>query len=62
MAEEINDFRDLRVWQTAMDLSEAVYKLTKKFPPDEIYALTNQARRAVFPSRPTSRGATDGVT
>ena len=37
---------DLRVWQGAMDLVEEIYKITALFPKDELYALTNQMRRA----------------
>lgn len=37
---------DLVVWQKAMDLVLAVYRLTKVFPRSELYALTNQMRRA----------------
>ena len=40
-------FRNLIVWQKAMELVKAVYALTRKFPPDERYALTDQLRRAV---------------
>lgn len=39
-------FQDLTVWQRAMELTEAVYSLTKTFPKDEIYGLTSQLRRA----------------
>ena len=39
-------FQDLTVWQRAMELTEAVYGLTKTFPKDEIYGLTSQLRRA----------------
>ena len=42
----INSFRDLRVWQAAMDLVEAVYQSSSKFPHEEIYGLTSQIRRA----------------
>ena len=40
------DFQDLTVWQRAMELSEAIYCLTKTFPQDELYGLTSQPRRA----------------
>ena len=40
-------FRNLIVWQKAMELVKAVYVLSKKFPSDERYALTDQLRRAV---------------
>ena len=41
-----NSFRDLRVWQEAMLLVEDVYRLTRRFPPDERFGLTSQMRRA----------------
>ncbi|HEX7729966.1 MAG TPA: four helix bundle protein [Terracidiphilus sp.] len=40
------DFKDLKVWQKAMDMSECIYRLTKTFPKDELYGLTSQLRRA----------------
>ena len=40
-------FKNLIVWQKAMELVNAVYALSKKFPADERYALTDQLRRAV---------------
>ena len=43
----VRDFRDLIVWQKAMDLAEAVYEVTKDFPRDEQFGLTSQVRRAV---------------
>ena len=39
-------FQDLRVWQRSIELVTAIYKVTKQFPRDEIYALTSQIRRA----------------
>ena len=42
----INSYKDLRVWQEAMDLAEACYVLTRKFPKDELFGLTSQIRRA----------------
>jgi four helix bundle protein len=39
-------FRDLQVWQRAMQLSVAVYRLTREFPREEIYGLTSQIRRS----------------
>ena len=43
----INSYRDLRVWQDAMTLAEACYRLTREFPRDELFGLTSQIRRAV---------------
>jgi four helix bundle protein len=39
-------FRDLVVWQRAIQMTMAVYKLTSRFPADERFGLTNQLRRA----------------
>ena len=39
-------YRELTVWQKAMDLTTEIYELTKKLPKDEMYALSNQMRRA----------------
>lgn len=46
MPERIDSYRDLLVWQQAMDLAVATYKLTKHWPKDELYGLTSQVRRA----------------
>lgn len=43
---EIQSYRDLKVWQTAMDVAASVYALTRDFPSDERYGLTSQVRRA----------------
>jgi four helix bundle protein len=42
----IRSFKQLRVWQNAMDLATRVFELTKKFPAEERYSLTDQFRRA----------------
>jgi four helix bundle protein len=42
----VRSFQDLTVWQRAIDLSVQIYALTKTFPDDEIFGLTNQIRRA----------------
>src|SRR5216684_7843412 len=39
-------YRDLRVWQQAMELVVSVYADTRGFPNDELYGLTSQMRRA----------------
>ncbi|MGA3081622.1 MAG: four helix bundle protein [Terracidiphilus sp.] len=39
-------FKDLVVWQRAVQLTVAVYKLTAAFPASERFGLTNQLRRA----------------
>lgn len=42
----IRSFRDLEVWQIAMELTDLVYELTEEFPRHELYGLTSQLRRA----------------
>jgi four helix bundle protein len=42
----VNNYRDLKVWQMAMQLTEEIYKTTESFPPREVYALANQLQRA----------------
>lgn len=42
----VTSYKDLDVWQKAMDLVTEVYALTKGFPRDELYGLTSQMRRA----------------
>jgi len=39
-------FKDLVVWQKAMEMVTEVYKLTDSFPKREVYSLTDQIRRA----------------
>lgn len=39
-------YKDLVVWQKAMKLVTDVYAATKKFPKDEAFGLSSQARRA----------------
>lgn len=46
MAEPVQHFRDLFVWQRSMELVTAVYELTARFPTDERFGLTSQLRRA----------------
>lgn len=43
---KIREFTDLRVWQEGHQLVIAIYKLTKAFPREEMYSLTDQMRRA----------------
>ena len=42
----VQNFYDLTVWQRSMQLAEEVYRLTRMFPKEELFALTNQLRRA----------------
>ena len=42
----MEDFRDLKVWTKAHDLTLNVYRSTRAFPKEEMYGLTSQIRRA----------------
>ena len=41
-------FREMPVWQEAMDVAEVVFKLSETFPKKEDYGLTSQLRRAAL--------------
>lgn len=43
---KLNSYKDLIVWQRAIELVVEVYILTNKFPREEIYGLTSQMKRA----------------
>jgi four helix bundle protein len=43
-----HDYRDLEVWQKAMQVVKQVYLLTEGFPPSGLYGLTSQMRRAAI--------------
>lgn len=43
---KIKNFTDLIVWKNGHNLVLQIYKLTKKFPKEEKYGLTDQIRRA----------------
>jgi len=42
-----NSYRGLEVWQKSMDITVNVYNLVKRLPKEELYALSDQLRRAV---------------
>ena len=41
-----HNFKNLNIWKKATDLVQSVYEITKSFPSDEKFGLTNQLRRA----------------
>ncbi|MED7818618.1 MULTISPECIES: four helix bundle protein [unclassified Francisella] len=41
-----SSYRDLVVWQKAMELTKQVYALTNNFPKEEVYGLTSQIKRS----------------
>lgn len=42
----MRDFRELKVWEKAHQLTLNVYRVTREFPTEELYGLTRQIRRA----------------
>lgn len=42
----MKDFKDLRVWSKAHQLTIAIYRVTKEFPKEELFGMTSQMRRA----------------
>ena len=42
----MHNFKDLKVWQKAVDLAVKVYTVTKSFPAEEKFGLVSQMRRA----------------
>ena len=43
---KINSFRELRVYQHALDAAMEIYEIVKSFPSDEKFSLTDQIRRS----------------
>ncbi|HQZ64132.1 MAG TPA: four helix bundle protein, partial [Planctomycetaceae bacterium] len=43
---QINSFRDLHVWQRAIELVVECYRLSASFPDSERFGLSNQFRRS----------------
>jgi four helix bundle protein len=42
----VKNFRELKVWEKAHQLTLAVYQATRGFPREELYGLTSQLRRS----------------
>lgn len=42
----VKTFRELRVYQSARRLAKEIFELSKVWPPEERYELTNQIRRS----------------
>ena len=42
----IRTYEDLEIYKISYELALDIYKLTKKFPKDELYGLISQIRRA----------------
>lgn len=46
MGDRIRSYRDLRVYQNAMEVAMEIFELTKGFPPEEKYSMVDQMRRS----------------
>jgi len=46
VSETVRSFKELRVWQGAMELVEVIYRLTASLPSEENHGLESQLRRA----------------
>jgi len=46
MAKRIESYKDLRVYQNAIEAAMEIFELTKKFPPEEKYSMVDQYMRA----------------
>ncbi|MEJ2169025.1 MAG: four helix bundle protein [Desulfobacterales bacterium] len=46
MTDRIESYKDLRVFQNAMDRAMQIFELTKSFPAEERYSMTDQMRRS----------------
>ncbi|NVK84316.1 MAG: four helix bundle protein [Cytophagia bacterium] len=42
----MHNYKELKVWQEAIDLTESIYLVSAKFPSEEKFGLTSQIRRA----------------
>jgi four helix bundle protein len=43
---KIQSFKDLQLYQSALDLQQQIFHLSKSFPKEETYSLTDQIRRS----------------
>lgn len=43
-----SDYKDLNIWKKSMDVVTEIYRITKCFPADERYALSDQMRRSAI--------------
>ncbi len=46
MGEKIRSYKDLRVYQNAMEVGMEIFEFTKGFPPEEKYSMVDQMRRS----------------
>jgi len=48
MPGRIKTYRDLDIWKKSIELVKDIYRLTEKFPKQEMYGLVSQMRRAAI--------------
>lgn len=46
MTERIESFRDLKAYRVAFELQQEIFEITRHFPKEEMYSLTDQIRRS----------------
>jgi four helix bundle protein len=46
MGDRIKSYKELRVYQGAMNAAMEIFELTKSFPPEEKYSMVDQIRRS----------------
>lgn len=44
----MHNFKELKIWQKGRKFVKEVYKITRKFPKEELFVLTSQMRRAAI--------------
>lgn len=44
----MHNYRNLKIYQKAIDFAVEIYKITRTFPKDELFGLTSQIRRSVL--------------
>jgi len=54
----INSVRDLKVYKLAFEVAMGIFEISKKFPKEEKYSLTDQVRRS---SRSVCTNLSEGV-
>lgn len=43
-----DNFKKMKIWLSAMDLFDSIFKITAEFPKNELYSLTSQINRIVI--------------
>ncbi len=59
MAGKIQSHRNLEVYQKAFDAAMRIFELSRSFPREEMYSLTDQVRRSSRSVRESGRGVAE---